>query len=112
MQAEIDELRQEVLELKEKEKQARNLSQQAQAEKASAVTCQNIAYGTCNGAVAAKNEMWHKLLHETRSKQAMSLELTACKEEAKTLRGKLAEVRNGAAGTFVQQRVQHGIVRM
>lgn len=94
MQAEIDQLRQEILELKEQETHARNLSHQAQAEKESAVTCQNIAFGTCSGAVTAKNEMWHKLVHETRSKQALGLQLSSCQDEIKCLRDRIAEVCN------------------
>ena len=93
MQATIDEMRQEILELKEREKHARNLWQQAQADKVSALTCQDIALGTCNGAVTAKNEMWNRLVQATRSKQAHERQLSSCQDEVESLRTKLAEVR-------------------
>eukprot|EP00892_Ulva_mutabilis_P003753 jgi/Ulvmu1/174/UM001_0178.1 len=90
LQAEIDQLRQEVLDLKERETNARNLSQQAQAERESALTRKDIALCTSNGAVTAKHEMWNRLQQESRSKQALSLQLTSSQEEVKVLRGRLA----------------------
>lgn len=92
MQAEIDGLKDRVLQLQERVKHAESLSAQAKADKSSAERTNIITEATCNGAVRAKNEMWHKLQHESSSRQAISLQLASSQEEVGILRGRLSQV--------------------